>query len=58
MNNDLTNKLSGMARNAPLAPRIVAQMIKDRKLRVAERPTVTPTTRGWMIVWMTKFKTQ
>ena len=40
------------------APRIVAQTIKDRKLRVAESPTVTPTTRGWMIVWMTKFNTQ
>ena len=47
-----------MARNAPEAPRIVAQTIKDKKLRVAESPTVTPTTRGWMMVWMTKFNTQ
>ena len=42
----LINRLSGMARNAPEAPRIVAQTIKDKKLRVAESPTVTPTTRG------------
>ena len=31
-----------MARNAPAAPRMVAQMIKERKLSVAESPTVTP----------------
>src|SRR4029450_6952272 len=54
----LTNKVAGTARNAPTPPRIVPQTISERKLRVGDRPTELPTTRGWITLWMMMLRTQ
>ena len=45
-NRALTKRLAGTARNAPTPPKIVLQTIRERKLRVADSPTVVPTTRS------------
>ena len=57
-NRALTKRLAGTARNAPTPPKIVLQTIRERKLSVADSPTVVPTTRGWMTLWRMMLRTQ
>ena len=40
----------GIASRAPTPPRMVDQTSRDKKLKVPDRPTVVPTTRGWTML--------
>ena len=53
-----TRSVSGMASSPPSGPRTTAQKTSERKVTVADRPTVSPTTLGWMSDWITKFATE
>jgi len=52
------SKVIGTASRAPSAPSRRVQTMRERKVISALRPTVAPTKRGWMKVWIVTFRTQ
>ncbi len=53
----LVSRLNGTASSAPTGPTTHVQNTRDRNVNVGERPTESPTTRGWMMDWITKLMT-
>ena len=53
-----TNRVSGTARTAPIGPRTTVHTMTDRKERVTDRPTASPTNTGWMTDWRTKLASE
>jgi hypothetical protein len=47
-----------MASSAPSGPMIHAQITRDRKVRVSDMSTASPTNFGWITDWITKLMTQ
>ena len=54
----LKNRLIGTARSAPSGPSTQAQNTSETNVRVVDRPTACPTTRGWITDWMIRFTTE
>ena len=50
--------LNGMASSAPSGPITQVQKISDRNETVADNPTTSPTTFGWMTDWIITLITQ
>jgi hypothetical protein len=44
-----------MARTAPIGPRTTVQTMTDRKERVTDKPTASPTNTGCRTDWRRKF---